>query len=174
MLGAQIVPAIAGKVSRLTLFMGKAQWILPRSDRQYGTVERFVRTLPVVRHLIRSLVLVFYDLRFIGFRRYPGISALSRLIKDHYRRRLQQHLDRYIKDDELRRHMMPDHELGCRRVIPTNAYLPALSLDNVDVISAASNASRRKASGRGTARTSPWTSSSTRPDISRTRTWRRR
>ena len=38
---AQIVPAIAGKVSRLTLFMGKAQWILPRSDRQYGTIERF-------------------------------------------------------------------------------------------------------------------------------------
>lgn len=29
--------------------------------------------------------------------------------------------------------MMPDYELGCRRVIPTNAYLPALSRDNVDV-----------------------------------------
>jgi len=33
----------------------------------------------------------------------------------------------------LRQHMMPDYELGCRRVIPTNTYLPALSLDNVDV-----------------------------------------
>ena len=29
--------------------------------------------------------------------------------------------------------MMPDYELGCRRVIPSNAYLPALSRDNVDV-----------------------------------------
>jgi cation diffusion facilitator CzcD-associated flavoprotein CzcO len=54
-------------------------------------------------------------------------------MKDHYRRRLKKHLDKYIKDDKLRQHMMPDYELGCRRVIPTNTYLPALSLDNVDV-----------------------------------------
>ena len=34
---------------------------------------------------------------------------------------------------QLRQHMTPDYELGCRRVIPTNTYLPALSRDNVDV-----------------------------------------
>jgi cation diffusion facilitator CzcD-associated flavoprotein CzcO len=130
---AQIVPAIAGSVSRLTLFMGKAQWILPRSDRRYGTTERFVRTLPGIRHLIRSLVFVFYDLRFVAFRRYPGTATLSRLMKAHYRKSLVKELDKYIKDDRLRLHMTPDYELGCRRVIPTNAYLPALARDNVDV-----------------------------------------
>jgi cation diffusion facilitator CzcD-associated flavoprotein CzcO len=130
---AQIVPAIAGKVSRLTLFMGKAQWILPRSDRQYGAVERRVRTLPGVRHLVRGLVFALYDIRFIGFRRYPGMSPISRLIKDHYRRSLTKQLGRYIQDDKLRRHMLPDYELGSRRVIPTHAYLPALSRANVDV-----------------------------------------
>lgn len=131
--GAQIVPAMAGKVSRLILFMGKAQWILPRSDRHYGAVERVVRTLPGIRHIIRLLVFVFYDIRFIAFRRYPGTSGISRLMKNHYRRRLKKHLDTYINDDNLRQHMLPDYELGCRRVIPTNTYLPALSLDNVDV-----------------------------------------
>ena len=130
---AQIVPAIAGKVSRLTLFMGKAQWILPRSDRHYGAAERFVRTLPGIRHLIRLLVFVLYDIRFIAFRRYPGTTIISRLMKGHYRRRLTKHLEKYIKDDQLRRHMSPDYELGCRRVIPTNAYLPALARENVDV-----------------------------------------
>lgn len=130
---AQIVPAIAGKVSRLTLFMGKAQWILPRTDRHYTAVERFVRTLPGIRHVIRLLVFTFYDTRFIAFRRYPGLSGISRLMKDHYRRRLQRHLDTYIKDGKVRQHMLPDYEMGCRRVIPTNTYLPALSLANVDV-----------------------------------------
>jgi cation diffusion facilitator CzcD-associated flavoprotein CzcO len=130
---AQIVPAIAGKVSRLTLFMGKAQWILPRSDRRYGPVERVVRTLPGIRHVIRLLVFALYDIRFVAFRRYPGTAKISQLMKGHYRRRLKKHLDRYIKDDKLRRHMMPDYELGCRRVIPTNDYLPALSRENVDV-----------------------------------------
>jgi len=113
--------------------MGKAQWILPRADRQYGAVERFVRTLPGIRHITRWLVFALYDIRFIGFRRYPGMSGISRLLKDHYRRSLQKNLDRYIKDDKLRQHMMPDYELGSRRVIPTNTYLPALSLDHVDV-----------------------------------------
>ena len=130
---AQIVPAIAGEVSRLALFMGKAQWILPRGDRHYGAVERFVRTLPGIRHAIRLLVFAFYDVRFIAFRRYPGISRVSQLMKDHYRRRLKEHLDKYIKNDKLRQHMMPDYELGCRRVIPTNTYLPALSRENVEV-----------------------------------------
>ncbi len=130
---AQIVPAIAGEVSQLSLFMGKAQWILPRADRRYGALESFVRTLPGIRHAIRLLVFAFYDVRFIAFRRYPGISRVSELMKDHYRRRLERHLDKYIKDDTLRQHMMPDYELGCRRVIPTNTYLPALSRENVEV-----------------------------------------
>jgi len=131
--GAQIVPAIAGKVSRLTLFMGKAQWILPRSDSHYSAVGRLVRTLPGIRHLIRLFVFIFYDIRFIAFRRYPGTAMISRLMKSYYRRRLNRHLEKYIKDDRLRQHMMPDYELGCRRVIPTNTYLPALSRENVDV-----------------------------------------
>lgn len=131
--GAQIVPAIAGRVARLTLFMGKAQWILPRSDRRYGAIERVVRTLPGIRHVIRGLVFAFYDLRFVAFRRYPLTSGLSRLIKGHYRRQLQVDLDRHIRDEKLRQHMLPDYELGCRRVIPTSDYLPALVRDNVDV-----------------------------------------
>jgi cation diffusion facilitator CzcD-associated flavoprotein CzcO len=167
---AQIVPAIAGKVSRLTLFMGKAQWILPRSDRNYGRVERFVRTLPGIRHVIRFLVFVFYDLRFVAFRRYPGISGIGQFMKDHYRRRLKKHLEKYIKDDDLRRHMMPDYELGCRRVIPTNAYLPALSLDNVDVdvsgIECITPTGIRTKDGKDI----PWISSFMPPDTSRIRT----
>ena len=130
---AQIVPAIAEKVSKLTLFMGKAQWILPRSDRQYGAIERIVRTLPGIRQINRFLVFSFYDLRFIAFRRYPGTSAISRLLKLYYKRALRKNLEKHVKDDKLRKHMMPDYELGCRRVIPTNSYLPALSRENVDV-----------------------------------------
>jgi cation diffusion facilitator CzcD-associated flavoprotein CzcO len=117
----------------LTLFMGKAQWILPRSDRQHGPVERYVRTLPGIRHAIRLLVFTFYDIRFVAFRRFPGLSGVSRLVKGHYRRRLQKQLDTHVADDNVRRHMMPDYELGCRRLIPTNTYLPALARENVDV-----------------------------------------
>jgi cation diffusion facilitator CzcD-associated flavoprotein CzcO len=130
---AQVVPAIAGQVARLTVFMGRAQWIIPRSDRTYGVLERFITNLPGIRHVKRFLIFGYHEVRFIAFRRYPFTATLSRLIKNLYARSLRKNLEKYIADGHLRRHMMPDYELGCRRVIPTNTYLPALARDNVAV-----------------------------------------
>lgn len=130
---AQVVPAIAGRVAKLTVFMGRAQWIIPRSDRTYGSAERFITNLPGIRHIKRFMIFGYHELRFVAFRRYPFTSAISRFIKSLYARKLRKNLEKFIADDTLRRHMMPDYELGCRRVIPTNTYLPALSRENVDV-----------------------------------------
>ncbi len=130
---AQVVPAIASQVERLTLFMGKAQWIIPRSDRNYSSIERFIRYLPVIRHIDRFIIFSYHEVRFVAFRRYPLTLKISQFIKSLYRKTLKQNLEKYIDDDQLRQHMMPDYELGSRRVIPTNIYLPALSRENVDV-----------------------------------------
>lgn len=130
---AQVVPAIASQVDRLTLFMGRAQWIIPRSDRKYGSLERFITQLPGIRHIKRFLIFSYHEVRFVAFRRYPFTSGISRLIKSLYARNLRKNLKKYIKDEKLRQHMMPDYELGCRRVIPTNKYLPALARENVNV-----------------------------------------
>ncbi|WP_246540445.1 flavin-containing monooxygenase [sulfur-oxidizing endosymbiont of Gigantopelta aegis] len=130
---AQVVPAIASKVEQLTLFMGKAQWIIPRSDRNYSSTERFIRNLPGIRHIIRFAIFSYHEIRFLAFRRYPITTNLSKFIKSIYRKVLKKNLEKYIDDDKIRQHMMPDYELGSRRVIPTNIYLPALSRDNVTV-----------------------------------------
>jgi cation diffusion facilitator CzcD-associated flavoprotein CzcO len=130
---AQVVPAIASQVDKLTVFMGRAQWIIPRSDRHYSSVERFITHLPGIRHLKRFMIFSYHEVRFIAFRRYPFTSTISRLIKNLYAKTLKNNLEKYIDDDKLRQHMMPDYELGCRRVIPSNSYLPALSRNNVDV-----------------------------------------
>jgi cation diffusion facilitator CzcD-associated flavoprotein CzcO len=130
---AQVVPAIVGKVAKLTVFMGKAQWIIPRSDRVYSSAEQWLTSLPGIRHIKRFIIFSYHEIRFVAFRRYPFTSTISRLIKNQYAKALKKNLDKYIDDDKLREHMMPDYELGCRRVIPTNTYLPALSRENVDV-----------------------------------------
>ena len=79
------------------------------------------------------MIFSYHEVRFVAFRRYPFTSTISRLIKKLYARTLSKNLEKYIDDPKLRQHMMPDYELGCRRVIPTNSYLPALSRKNVDV-----------------------------------------
>ncbi|MDH3511103.1 MAG: NAD(P)/FAD-dependent oxidoreductase [Gammaproteobacteria bacterium] len=130
---AQVIPAIASQVEKLTVFMGKAQWIIPRSDRSYSSAERFITNLPGIRHIKRFVIFSYHEVRFVAFRRYPFTLTISRLIKNLYAKNLEKNLEKYIDDEKLRQHMMPDYELGCRRVIPTNAYLPALSRKNVDV-----------------------------------------
>jgi len=130
---AQIVPAIAKQVGKLSLFMGKAQWVIPRSDRSYSAVECYLMNLPVIRHINRFIIFSYHEVRFVAFRRYPLTQNISKLIKKMYARTLKKNLDKYIDDEKLRDHMMPKYELGSRRVIPTNTYLPALSRDNVEV-----------------------------------------
>jgi len=130
---AQIVPAIAKQVGKLSLFMGKAQWVIPRSDRNYSVIERNLMNLPVIHHINRFIIFAYHEVRFVAFRRYPYTQKISKLIKKMYARTLQKNLDKYIDDEKLREHMMPKYELGSRRVIPTNTYLPALSRNNVEV-----------------------------------------
>ena len=131
--GTQVVSAIASDVKRLSVFMGTPEWIIPRADRHYSRAERFLMTLPGIHHVRRLIAFLVHKVRFIGFRRYPLTIRLSAFIKTFYAKNLRKNLEKYIADDALRAHMMPDYELGSRRVIPTNAYLPALARSNVEV-----------------------------------------
>ncbi|MFC3194694.1 flavin-containing monooxygenase [Marinicella sediminis] len=130
---AQIVPAIASQVKQLNLFMGKAQWVIPRSDRTYSKLEQRLMMLPVIRQLNRFIIFAYHEVRFVAFKRFKWTQGISRFIKKFYTRTLRKNLEKHIADPTLRAHMMPDYELGCRRVIPTNTYLPALGRDNVKV-----------------------------------------
>ncbi len=131
--GVQVVSAIAGKAAHLSVFMRTPEWIIPRAGRRYSALERHALTLPGIRHINRFITFCVHEARFIGFRRYPWAAGIARFVKGFYRRNLAKNLAKYIKDAELRRHMMPDYELGSRRVIPNNTYLPALARDNVQV-----------------------------------------
>jgi cation diffusion facilitator CzcD-associated flavoprotein CzcO len=130
---AQIVPAIAPQVKQLNLFMGKAQWVIPRSDRSYTKPEQRLMMLPGIRQLNRFIIFAYHEVRFVAFKRFKWTQGISRFIKKFYTRTLRKNLEKHIADPALRAHMMPDYELGCRRVIPTNTYLPALGRDNVKV-----------------------------------------
>ncbi len=130
---AQVVPAIAGDVDKLTVFMRTPEWILPRSERVYSSIERFLLNLPGIRRLNRFRVFAVHEIRFIGFRRFPFTAKLSQFMKFFYVLSVKKSLKKYIKSKTLREYMLPTYELGSRRVIPTNRYLPALARDNVDV-----------------------------------------
>ena len=127
----QIVPAIQARTAHLTLFQRTPAWVLPRMDRTIGPLERrLYRLLPATRVARRTLLWAIRELQTGAFTRHPNqLAFVEKLAK--------RHLYRAVKDPELRRVLTPDYRIGCKRILLSNDYYPALSRDGVDLVTSA-------------------------------------
>ncbi|GEE03792.1 flavin-binding monooxygenase [Gordonia spumicola] len=124
----QFVPHVAQRAASLTLFQRSAPHVLPKPDYPYS--PRAVRAFRTVPGLLRASRWATYAtlepraLAFMGF---------DRLIKPYERRYLRM-LKRQVADAELRAKLAPDDPMGCKRILMSNDYYPALTRENVDVV----------------------------------------
>ncbi len=127
--GVQIVPSIAKKVEHMDVYQRTPAWILPHPNRRMSKFEKALfRAFPPAQKAFRAAIYSFFEPGAIGFTIRPallkGLEALAR-----------RHLKAQIPDDpELREKLTPDYRAGCKRITPTNAYYPALTRDNVDLV----------------------------------------
>ncbi|GAB2607294.1 putative monooxygenase [Paractinoplanes abujensis] len=124
----QLVPAIAGRAAHITVFQRTAPWTLPRPDRRYGAGRRYAYgKLPGLMVLPRAGV---WAMTVVTGRAITGGRVAGALIRgvSRLQRRLQ------VRDPELRRRVTPDDPLGCKRVLFTNAWLPALGRPDVSLV----------------------------------------
>jgi cation diffusion facilitator CzcD-associated flavoprotein CzcO len=123
----QFVPAIAPTVSSLTLFQRTAPWVLPRGSRRITAPERAAyRWIPGAQWLVRTGLYWARELFALGFL-YPRVNRFaSRLGRLHLRRQ--------VSDPVLRDKLTPTFVMGCKRVLLSNDYYPALTRDNVTVV----------------------------------------
>ena len=129
----QLVPRIAPRVAQLHLFQRTPPWILPRRDRPVAPVRRSLfRLVPLYQRLARARV--YLRLEFL-----LGPAIIGRA--ERPRRRLTEfaraHLRNQVPDEGLRRVLTPEYEIGCKRVLVSDDFYPALSRPNVDVVPAA-------------------------------------
>ena len=122
----QFIPAIQPKVGQMHVFQRTAPWIMPRLQRPFSPFERkLFRRVPLVQKIVRAVTflilesLVFW---FLDARRARVPEVIGRW-----------HLRRQVRDPELRRKLTPKFRLGCKRMLLSNDYLPALAAPNVDV-----------------------------------------
>jgi cation diffusion facilitator CzcD-associated flavoprotein CzcO len=123
----QFVPRIQPKVSELHLFQRTPPWVVPHRDRPISRLEKRVfDKVPAARLALRagiywareSFVLGFIDKRFA---KLPESVA-------------RKHIAAQVPDPELRRKVTPDYTIGCKRVLISNDYYPALNEPNVDLV----------------------------------------
>jgi cation diffusion facilitator CzcD-associated flavoprotein CzcO len=125
----QYVPAIQGEVEKLHVFQRTAPWIMPHGSRPISARERSVfRRFPAVQRLIRAGVYLSKEVLVLGFVKRPRLmGALERLASSHMRKQ--------VADPQLLEQLTPDYSLGCKRIVPSNRWYPALQEPNVELVS---------------------------------------
>ncbi|MEX3101301.1 MULTISPECIES: NAD(P)/FAD-dependent oxidoreductase [unclassified Streptomyces] len=124
----QIVPAIQPLVSGLTLFQRTPAWVMPRVDRAITGAERALhRKLPFTTQARRGLLWGIRELQVQAFTKHPNeLGFVEQLAKLN--------IARAVKDPVLRAKLTPDYRIGCKRILLSSAYYPALAQPNVDVV----------------------------------------
>lgn len=124
----QFVPEIQPIVQNLYLMQRSAAWVLPKADGPFTPMQhRLFDRLPVSQRLNRDLIYLFNELQVVGFVYDERILKLGEQVG-------KWHIRKFIKDPALRKKLTPDYRLGCKRVLLSNNYYPALAQPNVDVV----------------------------------------
>ena len=126
----QYVPQIADQVSKLYVLQRTPPWITAHPKRPISDRERTLyRRLPIAQKAVRAGVYAAKELLVLGFAKRPALmNKLAELSKAH--------LAKQVADPELRRRLTPDYTFGCKRLVPSNQWYPALQKPTVQVVTA--------------------------------------
>ncbi|GAC1533094.1 MAG: NAD(P)/FAD-dependent oxidoreductase [Candidatus Velthaea sp.] len=124
----QIAPEIAPHVEHLTLFQRTPPWIVPRADVPIDARRRRLRRwLPGYGWFIRKCLYWFLEIRAYGFTVNPKVlQQQEKLALRSMRKR--------VRDPELQAKLTPSYRMGCKRVLISDDYYPALNRPNVTLV----------------------------------------
>jgi len=124
----QFVPAIAPLVSKLYVFQRSAAYVLPKPDKTYSRWQRLVfKHVRGVLRLSRMLIYLRHELNA-----FPIITWRAALrVK---RRAFFRHLRRGVRNPELRERLTPNYRMGCKRILLSNDFYPAMDRPNVELV----------------------------------------
>jgi cation diffusion facilitator CzcD-associated flavoprotein CzcO len=112
----QVLPNIQPRVKELSLFQRTPPWIMPHADRPISKPERrLYRMLPFAQRAMREAIYC------------PRLGGAGERIA-------RRHLRRQVRDPQLRAKLSPTYRMGCKRVLISNEYYPALQKENVQLV----------------------------------------
>jgi cation diffusion facilitator CzcD-associated flavoprotein CzcO len=122
---AQVVPALAEMAESVVVFQRSAPYVIPRGNRTYAPQERaaFADDPALLRSLREQLFTEAETGLAARKRQQPDLDLL--------RERAMDHLAAQVPDAALRTRLTPRYEIGCKRVVISDDFYPALSRENV-------------------------------------------
>lgn len=123
----QLAPALSQLGAKVTLFQRSAAWILPKGDRAYSAEEQIHwRSAPADLARVREKLYQEGEARFASRAGDDGASTAAR-------EQALRHLSAQVDDRELRRMLTPDYAFGCKRVLLSDAFYPAIASGGVQL-----------------------------------------
>ncbi len=126
--GVQIIPELVKVADKVTVFQRTPGWVLPRVDfAPSAGMKRWFRKLPLTQKALRKAMFWIHEAMATGIVwKTPVTPLIERIAKAHLRRQ--------VKDRWLRRQLTPDFTIGCKRVLMSNDYFPALQAPHAKLI----------------------------------------
>ncbi len=124
----QLVPAVAGKTAQVTVFQRTPPWISPRADVAIPAGMRAaLRSVPGAARGLRYAIYWLLEMQALGFAVDARLMAPAASLA-------RRHLERQVPDPELRARLTPDYTIGCKRILLSSDYYPALQRPNVALV----------------------------------------
>jgi cation diffusion facilitator CzcD-associated flavoprotein CzcO len=130
----QLVPEIAPQLERLTVFQRTGNWFMPRVNRRYNTlIKALVARVPGLQALRRKFVFEYTESLTLTIRNPRTFGRVAALRSATFMRS-------QLKDPIVRAKAWPDYTFGCKRILFSSHFLPALQRPNVELVTEAISA----------------------------------
>lgn len=125
----QIIPELVKVADRVKVFQRTPGWVLPRLDfaSPEWTKTLFAK-LPFSQSAVRQAMYWVHESMALGMIWNTPMTTALEVLGKRFR-------EAQVKDPWLRRQLTPDFRIGCKRVLMTNDYYPALQQPNCELIS---------------------------------------
>ena len=124
----QFVPEVAEQAEHLTVFQRTPPWIHPRPDVEIpARLRATFGAVPLTARAVRDVIYLLMEARALGFAVNPKLMAPLELLA-------RRHLAKQVTDPALRARLTPDYTIGCKRILLSSTYYPALQRPDVDLI----------------------------------------
>jgi len=124
----QFMPEIAKEAGHVTVFQRSGNWFLPRKNHAYPKpIKALIEHVPGLQALRRRF-LFHYGESLTAMIRNPRTLGRLGKARAHVFMRWQ------LRDPEVRRKAWPDYTFGCKRILFSSHWLPALQRPNVELV----------------------------------------
>ena len=124
---SQLIPPVAAQAAKLHVFQRTANWVLPRIDRPYHPIDRTLAQSALYNRVVRWCWVQLLEWGRYGLN--EGTLARKGMLK-----MAAVHRQRHVSDATLREKLTPNYPLGCKRLIYSNDFYPALVQPHVELV----------------------------------------